>query len=201
MASNKKPLFHACTITHNGRARRIIAKLKLTKAYDTAKPPNPLPPTHEAVALWDTGATNTFITRAIVEAMGLIPVGRTAIRHGGGEGEGDTFMVNIILPNNVRMQGIPVTECQQIVDDFEVIIGMDIIGLGDFAVTNVSGKTVMTFRIPSIETIDYVEEANQITAADERAQYVGVGRNDPCPCGKKDHQGRPLKFKHCHGTK
>lgn len=26
-----------------------------------------------------------------------------------------------------------------------------------------------------------------------------VGRNDPCPCGAKKDDGRPMKYKHCHG--
>jgi len=26
-----------------------------------------------------------------------------------------------------------------------------------------------------------------------------VGRNDPCPCGAKYEDGRPKKYKHCHG--
>ncbi len=26
-----------------------------------------------------------------------------------------------------------------------------------------------------------------------------VGRNDPCPCGAKKADGRPIKYKHCHG--
>ncbi len=26
-----------------------------------------------------------------------------------------------------------------------------------------------------------------------------VGRNDPCPCGAKNSDGHPVKFKHCHG--
>ncbi len=26
-----------------------------------------------------------------------------------------------------------------------------------------------------------------------------VGRNDPCPCGKKKPDGAPVKYKHCHG--
>jgi preprotein translocase subunit SecA len=26
-----------------------------------------------------------------------------------------------------------------------------------------------------------------------------VGRNDPCPCGAKHADGRPIKYKHCHG--
>ncbi len=26
-----------------------------------------------------------------------------------------------------------------------------------------------------------------------------VGRNDPCPCGAKNENGHPKKYKHCHG--
>ncbi len=26
-----------------------------------------------------------------------------------------------------------------------------------------------------------------------------IGRNDPCPCGAKHPDGRPMKYKHCHG--
>ncbi|OHA66932.1 MAG: preprotein translocase subunit SecA [Candidatus Wildermuthbacteria bacterium RIFCSPHIGHO2_02_FULL_47_17] len=32
-----------------------------------------------------------------------------------------------------------------------------------------------------------------------RATEKHVGRNDPCPCGAKHPDGRPIKFKHCHG--
>ncbi len=30
-------------------------------------------------------------------------------------------------------------------------------------------------------------------------QKKNVGRNDPCPCGAKKEDGKPLKYKHCHG--
>jgi preprotein translocase subunit SecA len=29
---------------------------------------------------------------------------------------------------------------------------------------------------------------------------VKVGRNDPCPCGAKKEDGRPIKYKNCHGS-
>jgi hypothetical protein len=38
---------------------------------------------------------------------------------------------------------------------FNVIIGMDIITLGDFAISNKDEKTVLSFRIPSVDTIDF----------------------------------------------
>jgi len=31
------------------------------------------------------------------------------------------------------------------------------------------------------------------------AKYDNVNRNDPCPCGAKKSDGRPVKYKHCHG--
>jgi preprotein translocase subunit SecA len=33
----------------------------------------------------------------------------------------------------------------------------------------------------------------------EADKFKGVGRNDPCPCGAKNKDGHPIKFKHCHG--
>jgi hypothetical protein len=42
-------------------------------------------------------------------------------------------------------------------DPLEMLIGMDVIGLGDFAVTNHRGVTVCTFRVPSIERMDFVK--------------------------------------------
>ncbi len=38
-----------------------------------------------------------------------------------------------------------------------------------------------------------------IPAAPTVQQYEGTGRNDACPCGKKDADGSSLKYKKCHG--
>jgi hypothetical protein len=45
-----------------------------------------------------------------------------------------------------------------IAGNFGAIIGMDIIRRGDFAITNANGKTKMSFRMPSLKAIDFVEE-------------------------------------------
>ena len=76
-------------------------------------------------------------------------------------------------------------------DEFGVLIGMDVIGFGDFAITNVNGITKVSFRIPSIAEIDYVMESQKLVSASKRD--AGIGRNDLCPCGS----GR--KYKNCHG--
>lgn len=41
----------------------------------------------------------------------------------------------------------------------DILIGMNIINLGDFAVTNKNGATKFTFRVPSQTDIDFVLEA------------------------------------------
>jgi hypothetical protein len=96
--------------------------------------------------------------------LNLQPSGR-ATTHAVGQGdqyqefEADTYLVNIYLPNRVVIQTIRVSEGA--IAGTELLLGMDIIAQGDFAITNYEGKTWWTFRIPSNEPIDFVEEINQ----------------------------------------
>lgn len=88
----------------------------------------------------------------------------------------ETYLVNIVLPNKVGVSQIRVAEGT--IKDADALIGMDIIGLGDFAVTNKDDKTTFSFRMPSIECIDFVKKGKP-----------KVGRNMPCPCGSgKKHK-------------
>ena len=60
---------------------------------------------------------------------------------------------------------------------------MDVISTGDFAVTNKDGKTNLSFRVPSVEYIDFVKQApRKIQNGDSKALQK-VSRNAPCPCG------------------
>jgi hypothetical protein len=82
----------------------------------------------------------------------------------GGQGQADTYLFNIYLPNGVMFPGVRVAEAQ-LVGDQDVLIGMDIITSGDFSVTNCEGQTCMSFRWPSLKRIDYVPETNKANAA------------------------------------
>lgn len=105
------------------------------------------------------------------------------------------YVVNIQLPMGLEFVQLPVT-CNDL-GDVDMLIGMDVISKGDFAVTNAEGATTFSFRIPSQNTIDYVAEENEAKLKVSNKSNVGtlkkVGRNDPCPCGS----GK--KYKHCHG--
>ena len=109
-------------------------------------------------ALWDTGATNSVITTSCAERLGIKPVSIAESHHAGGISIVNVYLVNIILPNRILISGVKVSECSEQAGDFDVIIGMDIITMGDFSITNVGGKTVFSFSTPSIRTIDFAEE-------------------------------------------
>lgn len=110
------------------------------------------------------------------------------MQHAGGQDTCNSYLVNFYLPNHVAIFGVPVVVgCS---NDFGAIVGMDIITRGDFSVTNLGDKTVVSYRMPSVKKIDYVIEFN-------RKLVAMVGRNEPCPCGSVNSEGKPIKFKNC----
>ena len=112
------------------------------------------------IAIWDTGATGSAITARAAQALNLQPTGLKMVYTAAGKAEKNTYLVNIMLPSNVGVQNVTVTEAD-LGDQIDVLVGMDIITLGDFSITNVGGNTTMSFRIPSSREIDYVPEANR----------------------------------------
>ena len=117
------------------------------------------------LAIWDTGATGSAITPLTAKKLGLAPVGLKMVSGLGGTIQKNTYIVDIRLPNDIVIPDLSVTEIDNPVDDkgnpidaFGLLIGMDIITRGDMTITNFEGKTVMTFRIPSLVCTDYVQE-------------------------------------------
>ncbi|MBI4382812.1 MAG: SEC-C domain-containing protein [Nitrospinae bacterium] len=99
------------------------------------------------------------------------------------------YKMCIYIPNGVYFDSVHVTEGE--IAGGDVLIGMDIISKGDFAVTNKENTTVFSFRIPSLEHIDFtqrVQTSNQPFLATRTP-----GRNEPCLCGS----GK--KYKRCCG--
>ncbi|MHB8755973.1 MAG: aspartyl protease family protein [Candidatus Acidiferrales bacterium] len=186
------PGFQALTIKYSGFANRIITAVSITAAFDPTNPPIPPPTQVPTSALWDTGATGSAITPSVVASLGLTPIGTQLVNHFGGSSMKPTYLVNVYLPNAVAFAGVVVTECEE-TTHFGFILGMEIIARGDFSITNYANQTWVSFRVPSMVAVDYVQEFNKI-------QFSGIGRNEPCPCGKQDASGKAVKFKKCHGA-
>lgn len=181
------PQSHSFTLQSNGGLLNVLmTDVLLAVAYDPAKI-NPAPPHKQFKAIWDTGATGSVIDQRIAAELALKPISVTMVSHADGQCMKPVYMVNILLPNRVGFQHVRVTEGN--LGDVDVLIGMDIISQGDFAITNLNGTTTFSFRLPSLTRIDFVEQ----TAPSSPATSSHVGRNDPCICGS----GK--KYKKCCG--
>lgn len=93
----------------------------------------------KCIAVWDTGATGTVISQSLAQKLGLQPTGFAVINHAQGTSRVPKYIINIVLPNSVGFAIKEVTE--GILSNCDVLIGMDIIAQGDFAITNVNGNT------------------------------------------------------------
>lgn len=127
---------------------KILTAGKISKPYYPLRDKKP-DLIEDVKFLWDTGATNTVITKEIAKKLGLFPSGQ-AITHGvGGEHLGNTYIISVELSNGAIFPFIKVTE--GILNGFDVLIGMDIISYGDFSITNYNRQTIFSFTLPSIK--------------------------------------------------
>lgn len=178
----------AFTIKADGLLNRLITDITIFPPFDpTAVDPQHVPQVR-CKGLWDTGATGTCISPRIAADLKLIPTGKTNVEHADGVGERPTYLINVGLPHGVGVYGVPAVGFEG-GDHIDVLIGMDIIASGDFAITQRGDKTCFSFRTPSEDFIDYVEQEREPTQPSSEK----ISRNSPCPCGS----GK--KYKRCCG--
>ena len=176
---------HALSKRYGSIVKCVESEVVLENTYTGQKLP--------VMAIWDTGAEVSCITKEAAEKLGLNKI-KDALIAGvkGGDELTKVYSVRITLNN----ESISLIRNVYEADDFShlpnrgLLIGMDIISLGDFAISNYDGKTVMTFRVPSMQKIDFVDGI-------KNGKQIITGklpsRNAPCPCGS----GK--KYKHCCG--
>lgn len=152
----------AFTVKSNGGPLHVLkTPCSVSLAFDLATTPHP--PRVTFGALWDTGATNSCITQRVVDALGLKPIGMAKVQGVNGISASETYLVGIVLDNGVSYPSIRVTR-GNLGPDTDVLIGMDIICTGDFAITNKGGNTIFSFRHPSFGSTDYVEQGKALNA-------------------------------------
>lgn len=156
---SKVPTFQAFTNTYVGISSVLTSEIGLSLPFQTKIA---ILPSHNIKAIWDTGASCSAITKKAADILRLIPVSKTIVNTANGSIERNVYYVNIHLPNRVTIQYLKVTECSDLIGDFDMLVGMDVITIGDLAITNHSGQTTMSFRTPSIKKIDFVKQANDL---------------------------------------
>ena len=105
-------------------------------------------------ALWDTGANCCCISYDLVNKLNLKPIGAMPIATPSGTAVYNKYMIDIELPNNIVLKDVTVCESEIGAQKLDLIIGMNIINKGDFAISNYNGKTKFSFRIPTSADIN-----------------------------------------------
>ena len=145
---------HSFTRNYGGLSNRPLTSCLVSAAWlprdDTVAPPY-----LEFNALWDTGATASVITKEVATKLNLLSEGTAQVFHAQASKSVSKYFVNLGLPNKAQVAGVEVLE--GVLKGCDVLIGMDIINMGDFAVTNRDGVTMLSFQMPSIHHIDFVK--------------------------------------------
>ena len=173
---------HSFTNKYNGLSRMLTLPVKITIKGTEGH--------FETNGIIDTGANASVISNNIAERLNAIPQTFTKV-HTASEQNVTTplYEADIEICGKVKISGLMVTS-GALLDGTECLIGMDILSKGDLSVTNFDGKTCVSFRIPSLQCIDFVKTSK---SSNPFVSTKIPGRNDPCICGS----GK--KYKHCCG--
>jgi len=135
--------------------RAITSPCRVARAWRPDSGSSP-PERHLYTALWDTGATDSCISGSIVEECRLPQYGE---RYSQGIFAGEIvgiYLVDLWLTDSIVLRGL---RCLGVdIPGADVLIGMDVISQGDFAVTNYQSRTQFSFRSPSQGHIDFTAE-------------------------------------------
>jgi len=114
----------------------------------------------DVYALIDTGATNTSISNRLAASLNLKAVEQCKVAAAGGIHIANVYSIEISIKDMIKFTNIKAAEFIKN-DKFDIIIGMDILTLGDLAITNHDYRTVVSFRVPpDTAHIDFVAASN-----------------------------------------
>ncbi len=145
---------YAITQAHEQIVLSILTKAGVCPSHQ-APTDTPKAPVHWATALWDTGANHSCISDRLAAQLRLPEIDFVEIATASGIVEVPLYSVHLFLPGHPGFQDLEMTEFTFTNDDCDIIIGMDIMTKGDLSLTNQHGRTVFSFRIPSLHTVDF----------------------------------------------
>jgi len=153
---NKKKLINSSVIheTLTYRANDIISDISITTPLDSDGT-NSL----KCMGVWDTGSHGCVISSELIKSLKPPLIGYKLISGIVSDKWSAEYLLNIHFSNEFVIQGISACEGPNLHKD-EFLIGMDIINMGDFAITNVNQKTAYSYRTPSVRRINFQAEKN-----------------------------------------
>ena len=135
-------------------------------------------PLQKFYSVWDTGATGSAISPAVYDALGLEPISQALVGTGNGAIYAPVCLICFRIPGKLHFPSLRATVLP-LVAPTQVLIGMDVIGLGDFSVTNHGGFTDMHFTCPSSGIDHHHTEVKKCRTADAKPSTAPVPSAGP----------------------
>lgn len=138
------------TIRYGGKVRNLT-----TPCGVTLPGLSPLSPSvfGSCIAVWDTGCSVTTVSRRLLADLKSKAIDKCTVNTIAGTVVREYHEVDVVLPDGIALHRLKVMSGDM--DRCDVLVGMDVISMGDFAVSNMSGETVMSFRVPPAAAIDF----------------------------------------------
>jgi len=161
--------YRALTVSYHAQVKRLFTPVGVIPIFTINSTTFDAPT--KAKALWDTGAALTCIRPALFQHIKLPllgAIGLTTITGVGGKVEAPAILVNLFITSTLVIESCPAF-ILDLPKNIDVIIGMDVIGMGDFVVCNANNKTSFSFAIPPFpDKIDLADRANAINELNKK---------------------------------
>jgi hypothetical protein len=99
--------------------------------------------------LWDTGASKSCIRTDLAEKYKFPIISSITVMGAGGPFLTNSYLMGLLLPNNIIISEIEVMGLHN-AQEIDMLIGMDIIKLGDFLVSTHNEQMYFSFQMPSM---------------------------------------------------
>ena len=131
----------AFSTSYSGIVRALVSEIGIVTGVSAAATE-----VVKCKALWDTGAVYSVISRQFAMKLGLTSFDSGRAYTAQGSYDTSVYLLDILLPNKMIVKDLRVSDGE--FQDFDFLLGMDVISLGDLTITN-KDATRFAFRIPS----------------------------------------------------
>jgi hypothetical protein len=126
--------------------RRIVTEVIVQQSAEWCKQNGLIPEKVKARALWDTGAEICVVSAELVKRLNLLKYGTEWVVGYETDSERDTYYIDITLGDNRHIYNLPAVFNPRMKSQ-DIIIGMEAITLGDFALIRESGGIRFMFKM------------------------------------------------------
>lgn len=108
---------------------------------------------------WDCGSTRSSISQELVKKLNMQPCGKSSTTSITDSISTNVYEIILVLHDTLEIPMIVDAVSNIHITGIDMLIGMEVISLGDFAISTYDNKTCFSFRCPSNGLIDFTKNS------------------------------------------